>query len=171
MNYRRVFAACLIPILVIGCAKRVPVYDEAGKPISEREISRYQQNSNFVLFTAGGGVLSFGASFFIGTLIERAADNSNNDAALWATTAAGTVVGTFLFAHQGKKQDRKQAVEKIKDRRKALIAKELNQEKSRREKIQSQVQALKALKEKQEAERRRLLEEIEKRKKKGDNNY
>lgn len=165
MNFRLCAAMLLLGTMVIGCAKRVPIYDESGKPISEREIQRHQGSSNFWLYTLGGGALSFGTGFFIGTLVERGSSDSNNDTALWATTTAGTVIGGALFAWQGKKRDRSHAIEVVKEQRKKSTQKELATEKARQDKIESEIRALKALKEKQEAEKRRLLEEIKKKKK------
>jgi hypothetical protein len=159
----------LLGTFLMGCAKKVPVYDEANNPITEREIRYYQNNNNFVLYTLGGGALSFGASFFIGTLVDRAMDNSDN-VALWATTGAGTLIGTLVFANQGKKRDRNQAIEYIKDKRKRKAAEKLTQERARQQKIEEEISALEKLKQQQEAERKKLLEEVKKKKGKPDQN-
>jgi hypothetical protein len=163
-------AACIFGIVVVGCAKKVPVYDEARKPITEGEIQKHQNNKNFVLYTLGGGALSFGASFFLGTVIDRGLGDSNGDLALWATTGTGTVIGTVLFASQGKNRDRKQAIEVIKQRRKIEAANKLTNEKLKRQKIEEELKALETIRQQQEAEKKRILDEIKKRKSKPDKN-
>lgn len=156
-------------MFLMGCAKRVPVYDEANTPITEREIRYYQKNNNFVLYMLGGSALSFGASFFIGTLVDRGLDDSD-DVALWATTGAGTLIGTLIFAHQGRKRDRNQAIEFIKEKRKREASEKLTQEKTKQQKIEEQIKALEMLKQQQEVERKKLLEKIKKKKDKPDQN-
>lgn len=170
MNKHLGIAVCIVSLLVGGCAKRVPVYDEARKPITEQEIQKYQNNKNFVLYTIGGGALSFGASFFLGTLIDRALDDSDGDLVLWATTGAGTLIGTVLFANLGKNRDRRQAIELVKEKRKEEAANKLTDEKLKQQKIEQELKSLETIRQQQEAEKKRLLEEIEKRKNKPNDN-
>ncbi|MFQ5864434.1 MAG: hypothetical protein ACE5IW_04300 [bacterium] len=170
MKKQLVITACIVGMVMVGCAKKVPVYDEARKPITEQEIQKYQTNKNFTLYTVGGGALSFGASFFLGTLIKRGLDGSTGDAALWATTGTGTLIGTILFAGHGKNRDRNQAIEAIKEKRKKDAAKKLTEEKLRQQKLEDELKALETIRQQQEAEKKRLLEELEKRKNKPNNN-
>ncbi|MFQ5824031.1 MAG: hypothetical protein ACE5JB_08255 [bacterium] len=163
-------AACIIGIVVVGCAKRVPVYDEARRPITEHEIQQHQSNKNFVLYTLGGGAVSFGVSFFLGTLIERSVNDSNDDLALWSTTGAGTLIGTILFAKHGKNRDRNQAIEIIKEERRKEAAKELTNKKRKRQKLEEDLKALEKIRQQQEVEKKRLLEKIKKSKDKPDEN-
>lgn len=165
MNYRLGLAACFVAVILSGCAKRVPVYDEAGETISEQEIKAHQGNSNFMLYTLGGGALSLGVGVFAGTLVERAAGNNDNDVALWSTAGAATVVGTTLFAIHGKRRDRNKAIQTVIETRIEEAEEQLAEERERREKVQKELRTLKTLKEAQEKERQRLLKEIQKKKK------
>ncbi len=137
------------------------VNDGVGRIISEWEIQEQKDNKNLLLYTIGGAGLSFGVSFFIGSLIHRSLDNDsiNDSQILWGTTAAGTAVGALLFAKTGNNRDRYVAIEKIReehfnaaknrydDRKKKhdLVQKELEKEKAEQER---QAQELKLLKEK-----------------------
>ncbi|RMD91558.1 MAG: hypothetical protein D6813_07445 [Calditrichaeota bacterium] len=156
---------CVMGFIFTNCAKRIPVYDDTGIQITEQEINHYKKNKNFVLYSIGGGALSFGASFFLGTLIERGvSDNSDNTSALWITTAAGTGLGTVLFAAWGKQRDRNQAIELVKEMREIKLEKKLAQEKKRRERLEAEKKALEAERERLEKERAKLIEKIKKKK-------
>jgi hypothetical protein len=148
--------------LSLGCAKRIPVYDEAGVPISEQEIQREKKSTNLALYAIGGGALSFGLSFFLGSLASRASDDDK--AILWGSTAAGATIGTVIFAKLGANRDRLMAIERIKDRRQKRASEELESERQRRARIEAEKRALEAERIRQEEERRRLLKELEKRK-------
>jgi len=146
-----------------GCVKRVPVYDEGGRKITEEEIQRHRGHKNFWLYTLGGGAMSFGVSFFLGSLIDRSAGD-HNSGALWATTGVGTALGTTLFAVSGGRRDRNAAIEAVKDERKARAAEELKAQQSKQSKIQSELEKEREALEKQEQERQRLMQELEKKK-------
>lgn len=170
MKIHRWMAAYMLGLFVFGCAGRMPVYDEAGKAISEREIEAVRTNKNFAFYAAAGGALSFGLSFFAGTLITRAVDKSQNSPELWATTGVGTVLGTVLFAQHGKSRDRSNAIEVVKEKRKDKAAQQLTVEKARQDQVEHKLKDLKSLRAKQEAEKARLEEELKKKKgKKGKN--
>ena len=170
MTTQRWIAAYMLGLFVFGCANRVPVYDEAGNAISEREIEAHRTNKNFAFYTAAGGALSFGISFFAGTLITRAVDKSQNSPELWATTGVGTVLGTVLFAQHGKSRDRSKAIETVKEKRKEKAARQLTVEKAKQDQVEEKLKDLKSLRAKQEAEKARLEEELKKKKgKKGKN--
>ncbi|NIR51809.1 hypothetical protein GWO43_24850 [candidate division KSB1 bacterium] len=165
MKSQLLFAAFVLGLFSAGCVKRIPAYDEARKPISEREISHHKSNKNLLFYTLGGGSLSFGTGFFIGTLVDRGLDDDRNDAALWGTAAAGAVIGSVIFARQGSIKDRNQAIETIKEIRKEKAAKRLTEIKSRRKKMEKERKSLEEIRKQQEAERERLKEKIEKKKK------
>ncbi|MFQ5770103.1 MAG: hypothetical protein ACE5HX_06180 [bacterium] len=156
---------CVIAVLLTGCVKRIPVYDEAGKPISEKEIKQYQKNNKFLLYTFAGGALSFGTGFFLGTLLDRGIDDARNNVALWGTTAGGTLIGTVIFARQGKLKDRNDAIETIKENRKNAATKLLTEQKSKRQQINEKLKELEKVRAKQEAEKNKLKAEIKKKKK------
>ncbi len=155
-------------VLSLGCAKRIPVYDEAGVPITEKEIRHEKKTSNLVLYAMGGGLLTFGLSLFVGSMASRASNDSK--AVLWGTTSAGTTLGTAIFATIGARRDRTLAIERIKDRRQQLAGQELEKERQKRARIEAEKRALEAERKRQEAERRRLLEELKRRQKQTEKN-
>ncbi len=162
---RQLFIGLLVVsfLNVTACAHKALLKDDAGKPISEQEVSAKKSNKNFLLFTIGGGALSFGASFFIGSLIDRGADSANQSA-LWITTGIGTAAGLLYFAHQGKVRDFNYAIEEIKAERIKSVASELDKERQRRAMIEKQKRELIEARKRQEAERRKLLEKLKKQK-------
>jgi len=93
--------------------QKEPVYDEFGRGISEPEIAAVKTNKNRTVYGIGGGILSFGASFFLGSLFGE----EGNTVAI--TTAGGGVLGTYLFIHAGSRKDRKDAITKIRNIRKS----------------------------------------------------
>jgi hypothetical protein len=147
-----------------GCASRLPMVDEVGKPVSKEEVKQRRAQKNFWLYTIGGGALSFGASFFAGALIDR---NSNDHTMLWVITGAGTALGTALFAHNGSVRDFNTAVEAVKDSRKETANQGIVEEQKRQEQIAAEKKKLEEERNKQEAERQRLMEEIRKKQKNG----
>jgi len=143
-----------------------PVYDEKKNIISEWEIKRSQKNRNTVLYTIGGTSLSFGLSFFTGSMIYRGmSESENGKTALVATTGIGTALGSYLFYRGGKHKDRDVAISKIREERYVAAQKEMEVQKGKREKVKSELEKSKAEREKQDAELKRLQEEIEKKKK------
>jgi hypothetical protein len=152
--------------LSAGCASRLPMVDEVGKPVTKEEIKQRRTQKNFWLYTIGGGALSFGASFFAGALVDR---NSSSDdhMALWIITGAGTVLGTALFAHNGGVRDFNVAVEAAKDARKETANQHIVEEQKRQEQIAAEKKKLDEERKKQEAERERLMEAIRKKQKNG----
>jgi hypothetical protein len=156
-----IIGLCVSALLVNGCASRLPMVDEAGKPVTKAEIERQRSNKNFWLFTIGGGALSFGASFFAGALIDRNAGGDDHNA-LWIVTGIGTVVGTALFAHNGRVRDFNLAVEEVKESRKEGAGQQIVEEQKRQQELASEKKRLESERKKQEAERERLMQEIRK---------
>ena len=139
------------------------ILDTQNKVISEWEIESKKNNNNFLLYTLGGGGLSFGLSFFLGSLINRSMDDiDQGKTAMCSTAAGGTVLGTILFASAGAKRDRHVAIEKIRDQRIELAKKHTQQERLKRKKIQEELEKLKAERKKQEEEILRLKNKAKK---------
>ena len=156
-----IIGLCVYALLVNGCASRLPMVDEAGKPVTKAEIEQRRSNKNFWLFTIGGGALSFGASFFAGALVDRNASDDDHKA-LWIVTGVGTVIGTALFAHSGRVRDFNLAVEEVKETRKEGAGQLIVEEQKRQKKLASEKKKLEDERKKQEAERERLMQEISK---------
>ncbi len=143
------------------------VYDGQGEIISEWEIQEKKKNRNLFYYTLGGAGLSFGASFFIGSLIHRGLDDEDvGRTAMWSTTGVGTALGTFLFARAGKKRDRIATIEQIRDERFKLAKSKVNSERTKRQQVQEELSKIKAERDKKNEEIRRLQEKIEEQKKK-----
>jgi hypothetical protein len=150
-------------LYISGCASRLPLRDGTGQPIPAKAVEARKSNSNFILYTIGGGALSFGASFFLGSLVDRAADNEDNTG-LWVTAGAGTAIGIVYFAHAGKVRDHNLAVVAAREEREANVSQQLVNEKERRTKIENEKARLLEEREKQEAERKKILEKLKKKK-------
>ena len=143
------------------------VYDAENKIISEKEIEKTKKNTNFLLYTFGGAGLSFGTSFFAGSLLKRSINESNNgEKAMWATTIVGTTIGTLLFSRAGSKRDRSIAIEKIREHRYELAKKRAEDEKLKRKKVLTELNRIKQERKKQEEEIRQLQNKVNKNKKK-----
>jgi hypothetical protein len=161
------FSGFLVAVfLFTGCASRLPMVDEVGKPVTKEEIKQRRTQKNFWLYTVGGGALSFGASFFAGALIDRGG-SSDDHTKLWIITGAGTALGTALFAHNGSVRDFNTALEAVKDSRKETANQGIVDEQKRQEQIAAEKKKLEDERNKQEAERQRLMEEIRKKQKSG----
>jgi len=145
----------------VGIIKARPQeYDEAGRLIPEAQIDSVKTNRNLVLYTIGGGALSFGTSFYLGNFLKRHV-SSGQDAVMWGTTGLGTAVGIAAFMNAGAKRDRLMAVEKIKDYRKKLAEQKLRQEESRKEQLKKELERLKKEKAEKEKELQRLKKALE----------
>lgn len=139
------------------------VLDSQNQIISEWEIENKKGNNNFLLYSLGGCGLSFGASFFLGSLINRGMDDiDQGKTAMWSTAAAGTILGTTLFAKAGAKRDRHIAVENIRDERVELAKKQAIQDRLKRKRVQEELEKLKAERKKQEEEIQRLKNKAKK---------
>ena len=127
-----------------------PVYDDFGRGISEDEIASVKTNRNAFIYGIGGGVLSFGASFFLGSMVAQ--DTTGGGSTLAATTLAGGGIGTYFFVKAGRAKDRKDAIQKIRNRRRSTelekeqvddqtpedLRKRLEEEKKRQEDLRKQ---------------------------------
>ena len=159
---RRQLAIAGLCALTLGhsaCASRMALVDEKNQPITKAEVATKKTNKNFMLYTVGGGALSFGVSFFVGSMIHRST-NSEDRTALWAITGAGTALGTALFAHNGKIRDFNHAVEAVKDSRQEGIHDNIVKEKHKQDTLAEERKKLDDERKKQEAEREELLKQI-----------
>lgn len=151
---RKVFAKSSIRSI----KRKPPLYDDFGKGISEEKISSVQSNRNSIIYGIGGGALSFGVSFFVGSLIGDSIDEGGT--ALAATTAVGSGLGTFLFVRAGKNKDRREAIENIReDRRSTELKKEVK--KKTKDEIQDVLKEEKKKQEKLRKQREELLRKLE----------
>lgn len=142
------------------------VYDGAGKIIHESEIQANKTNKNFMIYTLGGAGLSFGASFFIGSLLHRGMDDETTGRkVMWSTAAVGTSVGTFLFARSGKQRDRAQAIEIIREQRFNLVKDQFESQKKKKSEVKDALEKEKSENARKQAELERLKKEVEKSKK------
>lgn len=142
------------------------VYNANGEIISEWGIQERQGNKNFILYTIGGAGLSFGASFFLGSLFHRGFNRpENGNRILWAITGSGTTIGTYFFSKSGQRKDRMLAIEEICVQRYNMAREQIQNQKSRRQTVQQELEKEKTERAKQEAELKRLQEVIEKKKK------
>ncbi len=142
-----------------------PILDPARRVVSEEEISQKQKNKNVWLYSAGGALLSMGATFFASSMISRARDKGNDDPIIVAGTATGTAIGTFFFARAGRRKDRQHAIQEILAARGSAASAEAASEKQRRENIQKEIDQIKRDRAKQEAEIEELKKKIEESKK------
>ena len=150
---------CAGGIAFTGCASRMALRDEVNQPITENEVKAKKSSKNLLLYSLGGGALSFGASFFAGSMVDRGLD-SDSRTALWVITGAGTLAGTAVFAHTGSVRDFNQAVEAVKDDRKELVDQQILGEKKKQENLTTQRKKLEDERKRQEMEREKLLQQI-----------
>ncbi len=150
---------CALTLSYSACASRMALVDEKGQTITKEEVAAKKKSKNLMLYTIGGGALSFGASFFLGSMIDRSTKGEDRTP-LWVITGAGTVVGTALFAHNGSVRDFNHAVELVKDSRQQGIEKDIVMEKQKQDQLTEERRKLEAERKRQEAEREELLKQI-----------
>lgn len=145
-----------VPKTDIAAIKRLPpVYDQFGKGISENEIRSVETNKNTLTYSIGGGLLSFGASFFAGSMLANSISESSGTI-LAATTVTGGGLGATLFYLAGRNKDRSEAIDAIREDRQMSVQVEtapdmpgqgtlqqiLNEEKERQEKLREEREEL-----------------------------
>jgi hypothetical protein len=140
-----------------------PAYDDFGECISEEEITAVKTNRNATIFGIGGGLLSFGISFFTGSMLAQSSDDGGT--ILAATTGAGGILGTALFIQAGKRQDRKEAVNLIRHEHQSRQIKRAGPKPSAND-LQKQLDEEKRKQEELRKQREKLLRELEQTKKK-----
>jgi len=140
------------------------VYDYQNHVISEWEIKDNQGAKNTVLYAIGGAGLSFGASFFMGSLIHRGiSDSDYSNTALWTVTGVGTAFGTFFFTRSGFSKDRIASIDEIRERRYVIAQKEISAHKEKQENIKKELEEMKTNRKKQDDEMKRLMERLKER--------
>jgi hypothetical protein len=143
-----------------------PVYDDFGRGISEDEIESVKTNRNTFIYGVGGGILSFGVSFFIGSAVAQ--DTAGGGSALAATTLAGGGIGTYLFVKAGQAKDRKEAIQKVRDRRRSAELEKEQEEDQTPEDLRKRLENEKKRQEDLRKQREELLKQLgEKEKEKG----
>ncbi len=147
--------------------RQPPVYDDFGRGISEEEIQSVKTNKNTLIYGVGGGALSFGASFFVGSLVVGQS-KENGGTILGATTLLGGGLGTGLFIHAGNARDRREAMEKIREKRRSVKLKRGEVQKKSPDDMQKFLEQEKKKQEQLRKQREELLRQlkIEKKKKK-----
>ena len=137
----------------------ISVYDADGNVVSEKEIAKNMKSSNRLLFAASGGLLCAGASFFASSMISRGGDESNKDAITYSGTAAGTLIGSYLFYKAGANKDRRVAILQITG---SSEDPKIRAEKMKQDKIQSELDKQKQELLEQQKEIEKLQEELKK---------
>ncbi len=144
--------------VVRNIKRRQPVLDDFGNGISDQEIRRVQTKHNTTIYGIGGGALSLGVSFFLGSMIANASDRGG--AGLTNATIGGTMVGTALFLHAGKNKDRQTAIRKVKDFRRSTEITP-SQEKKSPEQMQQLLDSERQKQEELRKERENLLKQLQ----------
>lgn|GEM_PF-517293 len=144
--------------------RKPPVYDEYGRGISEEEILSVQTKRNTLIYGIGGGALSFGASFFIGSLAAQ--DSASGGTVLATSTLAGGGLGTYLFVRAGEAKDRKEAIEKIREKRRTAEITDEEDKSKTPEELRKRLEEEKEKQEELRKQREQLLRELESKKKK-----
>ncbi len=142
------------------------VYDDQGQIITEAEIKMVKTNKQTILYAIGGTALSFGTSFFIGSMIQRSMEDDTDSTPRVIATTLGTTVGGVIFTILGTKKDRTIAVENIKDLRIVDSENTIAAERGKRSDINKELELLKKLREAQDAEIEALRKKIEEQTKK-----
>ena len=140
--------------------RKPPVSDDFGRGISEEEIKAVQTNKNSVIYGLGGGALSFGVSFFIGSAVQ------GSGTTLAATSALGGGLGTLLFIQAGRSKDRGNAIESIQQRRRSVELKNEAPDTQTKDDLQKQLEMEKKKQEELRKQREKLLHDLGKEKEK-----
>lgn len=142
------------------------VYDDKGEIITEKEIAHVKNHTQLFLYIVGGTALSFGASFFIGSMVQRSLDDDTDATPRILISSIGTAVGGTAFAFLGNRKDRTHAIEKIRDLRARLTEDSIAGEQVKRGEINALLEQLKKERQMQDAEIEALKKKIEEERKK-----
>ncbi len=147
---------------IVALKRKAAVYDAGGSPISEREIAARKGHRQLFLHALGGTALSFGLSFYAGSMLQRGLQEDQTDNTVRiATTVIGTTVGGIYFAFKGDKRDRQLAIQEIQQERLSATAEELEAEKARKAQVEAELERLRQEQEAQERELEALRKQIE----------
>ncbi len=137
-------------------------YDDSGAPISEREIAATKKHRQLFLYSLGGTALSFGVSFYLGSMAKRGLQEHQTDNTLTvATTAAGTALGAIFFALKGDRKDRQYAIQQLMAERRRASEAELEAERARKARIEAELEKLRKQQQAQEREIEALQKQLE----------
>ena len=141
-----------------------PVNDDYGRGIPEEDIESVKTNRNAVIYGIGGGALSFGAGFFIGSMAGK--ESSDGSTVLIASTLGVGGLGTYLFVRAGKVKDRKDAIEVIRDQRRSEEFKDKESGDTSLQELKNRLEEEKKKQEGLREQREQLLKELGEKKKK-----
>ena len=111
-------------------------------------------------YAISGGIISLGVSYFASSMASRNLDEDKRDTVIYGGTAAGTVLGTLIFAKIGANKDRKRLQPAPTPKpQPSETDKTLMQ-------LQQEIEAQKKAREKQDAELEALKKQVEDEKKK-----
>lgn len=96
--------------------RKPPILDDFREGISEEEIRMKKTSKNSMFYTIGGTALSFGTSFFVGSMLANQMDD-NGGMVLAGTTIGGTVIGGLLFNKAGRNMDWQESIARIRKER------------------------------------------------------
>lgn len=139
--------------------RKPPVVDDFGNGISEEEIESVKTNKNTLIYGIGGGALSLGASFFVGSLVAQ--DSTNSGSILGTTTVVGGGLGTYLFIRAGHSKDRQDAIDVIREQRRSIELKRIEEEKETEDEMEKLLDEEKQKQEELRREREAILRELE----------
>ncbi|MDZ7337153.1 MAG: hypothetical protein ONB30_01290 [candidate division KSB1 bacterium] len=147
---------------IIALKRKPGAYDEAGLPISEREIAAVKGHRQLLLHALGGTALSFGISFYTGSMLQRGLQEDPTDNTLRiAVTSVGTAIGALFFAHKGDNRDRQLAIQQIRRERAIAAEQELEAERRRKAQVEAELERLRREQETQEREIEALRKQLE----------
>ncbi len=138
-----------------------PYYDAKQALISEKEIEAVKTNKKFWTYTISGGLVSAGASFFLSSMIAKSSSDDIEDPIILSGTAAGTVLGAWLFSRVGSKKDKLDAVDSIRLARAGKSLNGVEEEIEKQKRVQMELEKLKKEREDQEAEIEKLRKKVE----------
>jgi hypothetical protein len=140
--------------------RKPPIYDDFGRGISEEEIKAVKTKKHSTIYGLGGGALSLGVSFFIGSAIQ------GSGTTLAATSALGGGLGTLLFIQAGRSKDRADAIKSILERRRSVELKKEEKGTQTKNELQKQLEVEKKKQEELRKQREKLLQDLGKEKEK-----
>jgi hypothetical protein len=141
--------------------RQPPVYDDFGKCISEDEIRSTMKHNNKWIYCVGGGIMSLGGSFFIGSMVSKTKENRGS--LMGGITIGGGTLGTLLFTKAGQSKDRTLAIERIREKRR-LLYQVPNKKDKNSESIQQSIDQEKLKQEELRKEREKLLKQLQNKK-------
>lgn len=145
----------------IHSIKRVPpIYDDFGNPISSLDIQKAKTRKNVMVYGLGGGFLSIGSSFFLGSMLANPSEGGD-DAVLAGTVAVGAGLGTALFVRAGAARDHRDAIARVKRERQLSVKINKDEMKKTSEDLEKELVNERRKEQELRKERERLLRELQ----------